>query len=462
MVCKRLALYANGTDSERMTTPWYELPDARRAAAEGNYGCVLKLARQAMGFTQIQAGRLAGYSGASISRYETGATRLTDISTLRHLARVFGIPATSLGLSGADPSPPPITMGSVRADPGGGDQLNRREVLTTMLAAVGGVMLLPVPALAEHDITGGLDELLFGSPQTSVPGVKLERLSGMLASAKRDFRACRYRELATRLPVLLRTAEATRDNQGVEGRASAETMISDAYALATEVLTKLHENGAAWATADRAMQAANVADDPRALARAQRLAAIVLRRSAHRAKAQAVVLDSARKFASSTQLSLPGDASFYASMLCTGSYTAALTDHRSAACGLLDDASQVVTEHGGTGFGINDITLYGIGIGIARALGDYGKALDYSRQVRLDLLGTAERHARYWEDTALAWWGRGRPDASFQAMLNAERAAPQEVRYRPWAQQLATQLLSMGPVVGLSGLREFATRAGVR
>ena len=100
------------------------------------------------------------------------------------------------------------------------------------------------------------------------------------------------------------------------------------------------------------------------------------------------------------------------------------------------------------------------GIGVARALGDFGRAVEYSQQVNLDLLGTAERHARFWEDTALAWWGRGRPDATFAAMLRAERAAPQEVRYRPWAQQLTTKLLESSTTVGLSGLREFAVRTG--
>jgi hypothetical protein len=380
------------------------------------------------------------------------------VAVLRRLARLFAIPASMFGLSSPGSTAAVTPAGIVRSDVEGGDQVQRRDVLTG-LAAVTGVVLLPVPALAKQGITAGLDELLFGEAKASTAPVDLVRLSSMLATAKRDFYACRYRELAVKLPGLIRTATATRDAQPHDQRSAAETLLSDGYALATDVLTKLHENGVAWATADRAVQAANAAGDPRALARAQRLAAIVLRRSAHRDKAQDVVLDSARRFTQSTTLAQRGDASFYASMLCTASYTAALTDRRQAAYNLLEESRQAVAEHGSQGFGNNDITLYGIGV--ARALGDFGQAVGYSRQVRLDLLGTPERHARYWEDTAQAWWGRGRADAAFKAMLHAERAAPQEVRYRPWAQQLTNHLLATGPTVGLSGLRDFADRIGV-
>jgi transcriptional regulator with XRE-family HTH domain len=457
-----LAPCANGQQSDAMTSQWYERPDARQAAARGDYGTVIRLARVAMGLTQRQVGVLAGYSAASISRYETGAIKLTDMATLHQFARVLGVPMGSLGLSGVDSALRPRAPGQT-VEQGTGHGPQRREVLALGLGAVSGV-LLPVPALGRDDVSSGLDELLFGTPRTDVPVVSNDRLRSMMASAARDFRACRYRELAGRLPEVVRVAEATRDDQPVGSRCAVETVVSDGYALATDVLTKFHEDGAAWATADRAVRAAGAAGDPRALARAQRLAAIVMRRSAHRRQAGAMVVEAARRFASATAFSESGDASFYASMLCTASYTAALADQRSTAYGFLDEARQVLAEHGagdsgGGGFGTNDVTLYGIGV--SRALGDYGSAVDHAGRVRIDLLGSPERRARYWEDVALAWWGRGRRRATFEAMLNAERAAPQEVRYRPWAQHLASRLMTAPGAGHVSGLREFATRAGV-
>ncbi len=73
---------------------------------------------------------------------------------------------------------------------------------------------------------------------------------------------------------------------------------------------------------------------------------------------------------------------------------------------------------------------------------------------------TPERRARYWEDTALALHGRGRP-AAYAALLAAEDEVPEEVRYRPWAQHLTRDLLTSLASHGLAGLREFATRVGV-
>jgi hypothetical protein len=336
--------------------------------------------------------------------------------------------------------------------------MQRRDFLAAGVGAITSAAL-PVPAVDQQQLTSGLDELIFGTRPADTAPVTLDRLTAMLGVARRDFRACRYHELATRLPVLIHTAQVTRDSQSAVDAGQLETVVSDAYALATEVLTKLHENGAAWATVDRAIQAAVAADDPRALARGHRLAAIVLRRSAHRDRAQALILDSARHFAASTALTEPADAAFFAAALCTAAYTAALADHRDQAYALLREARESIAEHGAHGFTDNDITAYAIGV--ARAVGDYGNAIEHARKVNLDLLGSPERHARYWEDTALACWGRGRPRAAFEAMLHAERAAPQEVRYRPWAQQLTTQLLSSPAGGSLTGLREFASRNGI-
>ncbi len=68
---------------------------------------------------------------------------------------------------------------------------------------------------------------------------------------------------------------------------------------------------------------------------------------------------------------------------------------------------------------------------------------------------------RYWEDTALALYGRGRPAEALRALLAAEHVAPQEVRNVPWARDLTTNLLA-GPNQGhRTELRNLASRVGV-
>lgn len=71
----------------------------RDALKGGDYGALLRLARQARGLTQAQAAQLAGYSAATISRFETGARRLADIETLRRLAVALNITPELFGLA---------------------------------------------------------------------------------------------------------------------------------------------------------------------------------------------------------------------------------------------------------------------------------------------------------------------------------------------------------------------------
>ncbi|MBW6437418.1 hypothetical protein KZ829_27155 [Actinoplanes hulinensis] len=54
----------------------------------------------------------------------------------------------------------------------------------------------------------------------------------------------------------------------------------------------------------------------------------------------------------------------------------------------------------------------------------------------------------------------GWPEAAFEALLTAEHDVPEEVRYRPWAQQLTRDLLAAPASHGLSGIRAFASRVG--
>lgn len=152
---------------------------------------------------------------------------------------------------------------------------------------------------------------------------------------------------------------AGRDTAPVDEASQAASRLAQAYNVATQLLIKLHDNGMAWATADRAVQAAHGGGDPMVLAEARRLAATVLRRNQHRDGAQKLMLDAARALRADT--------------------------------GLPDTAHSA---------------LYG-------------------------------------------------------QLLAAERDAPQEVRFRPWAQQLTADLLSRNSR-SLPGVREFADRVGVR
>jgi transcriptional regulator with XRE-family HTH domain len=120
--------------------------DIRDAAGRGDFGAVLRQVRQSKGLTQQQVGRLAGYSAATISRFETGVRRLADVATLRHLATVLEVPPDMFGLlstgnGGAAGGPPGARLATVipSTSQDGDSDVRRRE----LLAAVPAALLLP-------------------------------------------------------------------------------------------------------------------------------------------------------------------------------------------------------------------------------------------------------------------------------------------------------------------------------
>ncbi|MFF3868030.1 helix-turn-helix domain-containing protein [Micromonospora sp. NPDC001898] len=436
---------------------WTAMPAVTQAASNGDYGAVLRTARVAAGLNLEDAAALAGFSASTLSRMETKRNRHWDVRELRRLAEVFAIPAYLFGLSrstfdiGADS----LSTG-VDED---GDPMRRRDLIATTTAAVTGALVLPLDqAAAAHGMADTVEDMLFG--RVSLAPIPGNQLAAQLAAARADFRAARYTQLARRLPRLLAQAIAGHDAAAIDEVPLAAGRLAQAYNVATQLLIKLHDNGMAWATADRAVQAARGGDDPMVLAEARRLAATVMRRTKHRDGAQKLMLDAARSLQADTSLPDAAHSALYGQLLAAASYTAAVRDDRETAWALLgeaEDAARRVGSAKADRFNMLELAVYKISV--SRVLGDYGSAVDYARLVDPARIVSPERRARYWQDTALALHGRGRPQATFQALLAAERDTPQEVRFRPWAQQLTTDLLTRGH--SLPGVREFASRVGV-
>ncbi|MFG2052820.1 helix-turn-helix domain-containing protein [Micromonospora sp. NPDC048930] len=448
---------------------WSELPEARQAAAIGDFGTLLRVARTAARLTLIEAGQRCGYSAATLSRIERGRQRLTDVTVLRRLSAIFDIPPDLFGLMEIDgpayhQSGPPIdrVRGEATRREGGDDPVRRRDVLGGLAGLVGSALAGSPPARAtppRRVVTSLEDVLLDGCPTPAGP-VDPSRLRTALASAWSDFRACRYAGLSARLPQLVATATAGHAAAAGNERAMAAATLTRTYHLTIEVLLKLHEDGMAWSAMDRATQAARDADDPLLRAESARMSAIVLRRTRHVERAQQTLIGAAQALDESTGLTSGPQVATYGRLLATAAYTEALADRRDTALELLHEAGEAGRRSSaGDGFASVDVALYRVSV--ARVLGDFGAAVQYARALRPDQLGSVERRARYWEDYALALHGRGAYAESFRALQAAERTAPQEVRYRPWAQQLSVALLDADRRQTLPGLRSFATRIGV-
>lgn len=99
-------------------------------------------------------------------------------------------------------------------------------------------------------------------------------------------------------------------------------------------------------------------------------------------------------------------------------------------------------------------------ISIARVLGDSGAAIEAARQIDPVAIHLVERRARYWSDVARSFYQWGKPEQCYRALLAAEHASPEEVRYRKPIHQITASLLRHPTAHALPGLRVFASRTG--
>ena len=343
----------------------------------------------------------------------------------------------------------------------------RRRTLLTGLTGVAGTAVFGAPVqfatAAEGPLTTVVDALLNPPEFTSRP-LALSRLRQHVAAAYATFQHGRYVDVTARLPGLVSAALATRADQGTgDAFAAASGQLAELYVLASELMIKLGHDPLAWTSADRALQAADLSGDVLTQATARRAWAIVLRRAGRADTAQRLVVDTA----AALQPGLGRGAehlSVYGSLLSTAAYTAAVDGDRANARALVAEAIDAATrlgvdaEYRHRTFGPTGVGLYQVSI--ARVLGDSGAAIEAARRVDPNGISTAEQRARHWANVARAYHQWGKPEHCYRALLAAERAAPDEVRYRKPIQHITVSLLRDPMAHRLPGLRAFAARTG--
>ncbi|MER6548485.1 helix-turn-helix transcriptional regulator [Streptomyces sp. NPDC001250] len=257
-------------------------------AAAANPGELVRRARKKQGLTLAQLGVRAGYSAAQVSRYERGVSPLTDVTVLRRFADALGIPPQALGLTpqpevrhgrvigpiSAYPRLPGPRVDTARQEDGE-DPVRRRQLLAnlavTAAAAAGAPILTTGRTTADEAalgevLTSRLRDAMLGL-HTPVAVPSAAALQAELSCAFTDFHACRYGQLAVRLPRLICAGHA---RSTAEGSTQDGGLLAHSYLLATRMLIKLDEQQLGWMAADRARQTAQAIDQPLLVAEAAR------------------------------------------------------------------------------------------------------------------------------------------------------------------------------------------------
>ncbi|MEU1676294.1 helix-turn-helix transcriptional regulator [Streptomyces roseifaciens] len=426
------------------TDPLWRTPQAHALMGRHQVGALIRLGRTHRGWRQADLGRRVGCSASTISRLERHGT--ADLGLLRRAAQEVGLPtdvlAVAVGLGG-DAATTVAASGPRHAEE---DPLRRR----TLLAAAGASGPLQL-------LLAGLDDALAAAPAPLGPAAPVQL---RLARAQALFDSGRHAQLLEALPTLLADAHAAIHTRSQ----AAYATLSSCYSLASRVLTKIGRYERSRLTADRALTYADLSGDPIAQAAAARELSIVLRHQDQPRAAQRLV-EHSLAVVERSGLATPAQAMAYAQMLCTTAYTAARTGDRDQALSLMREAGRAAWRlperpPAGAAFSISPaaVTLYEVGV--HWALGDAGTALQAGRALHPGQFPTAERRARMHTDLARAWWQWGKPQQTADALLEALRVSPAEVRDRPAIRRVADDLINRRPHT--VGARELASALGLR
>jgi hypothetical protein len=285
------------------------------------------------------------------------------------------------------------------------------------------------------------------------------RLQHALSAARRDFRAARYAVLGEDLGRLIAVGEATREVTTGAARVQTQSVVARSYVLASELAVKVNSD-VAWATADRALNAARESGQPAPLGEAVRVRAIAMRRSGRAGSAVHLLARTAAELGGENSVQAHA---VRASLLLTGAYSAAQAGDRATALDLAGEAEETAARLGAD----PRVELYTVEatpaqvalyrIGIHNVLGTPDEGVAYARSISPTVFPTAERQARYWTDVARMWAQIGDHHRTYTALRAVDQAAPEEAR-RPSVPALTADLLYTS--ARLPKLREFAARTG--
>jgi transcriptional regulator with XRE-family HTH domain len=361
------------------------------------------------GLSQKELGALIDRSESWVSQVERGVRRIDRMSVLESLA-------DALGVSVADLAPESSVVAAAAERP---------HAVTSLSLA-----------LSSSD---ALQAVL-----SDVAPVDVDRLGSEAALAWEFAHGSRYEDLSNLLGTLIPELEyAVRKTSGVD-RQRACVAKATAYHAAAGVLSKMGEIAAAWVAVDRAITAAEDADDPLLMAEGAFRLAIVFQ-GARR-------FDLAKRTAESAANALGRlvDAGEMEAIALRGALylqlavAAARTNDGEQAYAYLGRAREAAAQLGvdrndyHTEFGPTNVLLHEVNIAVE--LGDAGHALRVAGKADTSGL-SAERQARLLIEVARAHAQRRQGHLMVSTLRQAEQIAPEQIHTHPLVRELVEDAL---------------------
>lgn len=387
---------------------------------------------------QVFADRL-GKSKSWVDKVERGVRRLDKFSVVYEIADVLQLDVQVL--LGKEPERKPDASGCI-------DQVEIEEIRA---------------ALERYDQISAF----FYAPPEPPP---LDELRKAISHAWLTFQHANYGALARALPRLLRQGQAADvAYHGTAKAQSASHLLAQVYQLASSLLRKLGEHDLAWLAGDRAISVAHRSADPLLAATATYRVAMVLLASGRPRSALELNLNLATRLAPGTPglETTPQLLSVYGMLLLQGAMAAARIGDSATTRDLISGAEDAARRIGGdhnfywTCFGPTNVEFHRAAAAVE--LGDGRLALDTHDRLAPDHFAAMmpERRAHHYLDVARGAVQAGDVARAGEMLLEADRLAPSEIRCRPIAYEVMSDVLRRTKGTPTAPIAELAQLMGV-
>jgi transcriptional regulator with XRE-family HTH domain len=393
--------------------------------------------RRRRGLSQLALANLVGRSEAWLSQVERGIRHVDRLSIIIKLAQVLKVSVEDL--IGQPFSLAPNGGAEYRAIPALRAALTDYEMIAATFAAT----------TADHE-----------------PVRDLRSLQSNADQANRLYQAAHYEEAGLLLSRLIGEAQrAAQELTSDDGRA-AFGVLAQTYHITAKTLTKVGETELAWIAAERSLPAVEHAESPLLMAASAYHLGHVFLRAGQLDQAIGVTMTAARAL-EPRLAATPEHLSAWGALHLTAVIAVARQDDRVAVRQLLGEARTTADRLGQdrndfwTAFGPTNVALHEVSTAVE--LGDpgevvrKGEALDPAR-FPPGLLG---RRSQVFIDLARGYTQQRKDAAAVNMLLEAERIAPEAVRYQVIVKEMLRELLRREHRASTPQLRPLAARVGI-
>jgi len=386
---------------------------------------------------QVFADRL-GKSKSWVDKVERGVRRLDKFSVVYEIADVLQLDVQLL--LGKDPERRPDAVNCI-------DQVEVEEIRA---------------ALERYDSISAFFDIR-PNPQP------LTEMRKAVSHAWLTFQHAKYGVLARALPKLLREAQAADTAYAGTGDAhGAAHLLGQVYQIASSSLRKLGEHELAWLAADRAIAVSQRAGDPLLAGTATHRVGCALLALGRARPALEVNVNIANRLApGGGNDDRPERFSVYGMLLLQGAMASARIGDGATVRDLLNGAEEAAREVGSnqnhywTCFGPANVQLHRAAAYVE--LGEGPRAVEVHERLDPEDFNSLlpERRAHHMLDIARGYAQMGDVEKASEMLLEGDRLAPSEIRCRPIAHEVMSDVLRRTRGTPPAAVAELAEHMGV-